>query len=84
MYGQFSVHPKAIALMDDTDCRVSVPSDYEQENLTYSGYKKYQTQNFLMRVTALGLVLSMVRMVVEQFTEKSLKIRCFINPTVHC
>ena len=43
--------------MDGTHCRVSVPSNYTEENSTYSGYKKYHTQNYLICVNALRLII---------------------------
>ena len=57
LYGFFSIHEKAVALMDGTHCRVCVPRNNVEENATYSGYKKYHTQNYLICVNALGLVI---------------------------
>lgn len=54
LHGLFSVHPMAIALLDGTHCRIVVPTDRESEDSTFSGYKNYHSQNYLVYTDGLG------------------------------
>lgn len=56
LHGLFSVYPLAIALLDGTHCRIVVPSDKQQEDNTFSGYKNYHSQNLLVYTDALGFI----------------------------
>jgi len=56
LYGFFSVHPKAVACMDGTHCRIDVPDDEYAEEKTFSPYKKYHTQNFLVCCDAFAFI----------------------------
>jgi hypothetical protein len=57
LHGFFSCHDKAIACIDGTHCRIDVPEDEEDEDSTYSGYKHYHTQNYLLTCDAFGFIL---------------------------
>jgi hypothetical protein len=55
LYGLFSIDDKAIGVLDGTHCEIRVPTNDEEEY--YSGYKKMCSQNYLVVVNVLGLVV---------------------------
>jgi hypothetical protein len=55
LYGLFSICDTAVAVMDGTHCEISKPT-YDQMVL-YSGYKHKHTQNYLVCVNVLGMVI---------------------------
>jgi len=55
LYGFFSIHSKAIGVLDGTHCAIEVPTDEEDENLYYSGYKRTHTQNYLILINPFSL-----------------------------
>lgn len=55
LYGLLSTYDKAVGIMDGSHCQIRVPTYDEYEY--YSGYKEYHTQNYLICVDALGLVI---------------------------
>ena len=55
LHGMMSVNGRAIAVLDGTHCQVQAPNEY---NYTYySGYKHKHTQNYLVCVNYLGMIL---------------------------
>ena len=57
LHGLFSCHPKAVAAIDGTHCRIDVPDSHDREDTCYSAYKKYHTQNYLVCCDAFGFVV---------------------------
>jgi len=55
LYGYFSLYEKAVAVLDGTHCEIRVPTEDETE--FYSGYKKEHSQNYLIAVNVLSLVV---------------------------
>ena len=56
MYGMMSVCHEAVAVLDGTHCAVQAPSALN--NTYYSGYKHKHTNNYLVCVDYLGVILS--------------------------
>lgn len=56
MYGMMSVCHEAVAVLDGTHCAVQAPSTLN--NTYYSGYKHKHTNNYLVCVDYLGVILS--------------------------
>ena len=54
-YGMMSVCGKAVAVLDGTHCPIQAP--YKYNNTYYSGYKCKHTQNYLVCVDYLGMIL---------------------------
>ena len=57
LHGLFSCHPKAVAAIDGTHCRIDVPDDPEQKDTAYTAYKNYHTQNYLVWCDAFGFIV---------------------------
>ena len=57
LYGWFSICDTAIAVLDGTHCPIQRPVDNEINY--YSGYKHRHTQNYLVCVDAVGVVIYM-------------------------
>lgn len=55
LYGFFSICDKAVAVMDGTHCELEEPT-YDSR-LYYNGHKHMTSQNFLVHVNVLGVVL---------------------------
>ena len=55
LYGFLSTYDKVVGIMDGTHCQIEVPT-YDEYDY-FSGYKGYHTQNYLICVDALGLVI---------------------------
>lgn len=55
LYGMLSICDTAVAVMDGTHCEINEPT-YD-ERLYYSGYKHKHTQNYLVCVNVLGVVI---------------------------
>ena len=56
LHGMMSVHGSAVAKLDGTHCQVQAPSEYNYSY--YSGYKHKHTQNYLVCVNYMGMILS--------------------------
>ena len=56
LHGMMSVNGSAVAVLDGTHCQVQAPSEYN--NTYYSGYKHKHTQNYLVCVNYMGMILS--------------------------
>lgn len=54
-YGMFSVHDKIIAVLDGTHCEIERPLHNEQS--FWSGHKHLHTQNYLVAVNPLGVII---------------------------
>jgi hypothetical protein len=59
LHDTFSIYPAAIGILDGTHCRIRVPTDWEEENSYFSGYKHSHTQNYLMVVDPNGFVINL-------------------------
>jgi hypothetical protein len=55
LYGMLSICDTAVAIMDGTHCEIREPT-YD-EKVYYSGYKHKHTQNYLVCVNVLGVVI---------------------------
>ena len=55
LHGFFSIWDTAVAILDGTHCEISKPT-YDQR-VYYSGYKHKHTQNFLVCVDFLGVII---------------------------
>jgi hypothetical protein len=55
LHGSFAVWDTAVAIIDGTHCEISEPT-YD-ERVYYSGYKHKHTQNYLVCVNSLGVIL---------------------------
>jgi hypothetical protein len=54
-HGMFSIWDKAVAVLDGTHCEIREPT-YD-ERVYYSGYKHKHTQNYLVCVNVLGVII---------------------------
>jgi hypothetical protein len=57
LYNLIPVYERCIGILDGTHCRIQVPRDTDEENLYFSGYKNYHTQNYLLVVDMNGFIL---------------------------
>jgi hypothetical protein len=55
LYGMLSICDTAVAVLDATHCQIREPTD--DERVYYSGYKHKHTQNYLVCVNVLGIVI---------------------------
>jgi DDE superfamily endonuclease len=55
LYGMLSICDTAIAVLDGTHCEIREPT--HDERVYYSGYKHKHTQNYLVCVNVLGIVI---------------------------
>jgi hypothetical protein len=84
LHGLFSCHPKAVAAIDGTHCRIDVPEDPEQEDTAYSAYKKYHTQNYLVCCDAFGFIVLIAGPYNGSWNDRQCFLASdFMNPAVH-
>jgi hypothetical protein len=59
LHGTLSIYSSAIGIVDGTHCRIRVPTQWEDENMCFSGYKHTHTQNYLIVVDPNGFIIKL-------------------------